>query len=162
MSEVRLKEPTLLQKRLWAEMQKPEVRSLREAANNAGFGEKTSLPAIMTALSQTTLVAELEKMEFTPGKVAKHLLDGLDAMKLHLESGGEEHWAPDWSVRHRYLSTLLRLFGIKTSGAPAEGSGDLVVQVTQFKQVFNLMEKSITAQREISTSRVVEVEDDDD
>jgi len=159
--EIKLKEPTLLQKRLWAEMQRPEVRSLREAANNAGFSEKTSVPAIMASLSQTTLVVELEKMDFTPGRVAKHLLDGLDAMKLHLESGGEEHWAPDWSARHRYLSTLLRLFGIKTSGAPSEGAGDLVVQVTQFKQVFNLMEKSITAQREVSTSQVVEIEEEE-
>ena len=153
------KQPTLLQQRLFAELQNPDNKTVRQAAIRAGFSPTTPTSAIMARLSETTLADALERRGITPDRMAQRIADGQDAMKLHLDGEGTEHWAPDWGNRHKYDLLVLRVFGVRTVGIALPGENPNI-PIQAFKQVFNLMQVSINTQREARSPHAVEVEED--
>lgn len=152
-----LREPTLLQQRLFAELQNPKNKTHRQAQIAAGFSPNTPTKQIMQQLALTTLRTSLEKLGVSPDRMAERIVDGQDALKLHLSGDGEEHWAPDWAARYRYDSLVLRMFGVPVTGTIPE-SETPQVQMNVFTQVFNMMEASIQQKREAELVSAVEIE----
>jgi hypothetical protein len=144
-----VKEPTLMQRRLFAELQK--AKSVRQAAISAGFSPNTPTKTIMARLSETTLASELEKIGYNPQKIALKIADGMDAQKLHLAKD-EEHWAPDWSARYKFLTLALRMFGIRATGSQTSSAVDDIAKkhTTVFQNCFVLMDQSVKAQKDVS------------
>ena len=152
------REPTLMQQRMFAEMQNPKNKTVRQAATAAGFSPGTPTKAIMARLNETTLADALVERGMTANVMADRIMDGQDALKMQLDSDGGEHFSPDWPSRHRYNLLVLRMFGIRTTGA-APPSEAPVVQINTFNRVYQLMGESLAAQRNAQTAEVVEIAD---
>ena len=157
MPESNLREPTLLQERLFKELQNPKNKTHRQAQIAAGFSPNTPTKQIMKQLALTTLRESLETLGVTPDRMAARIADGQDALKLHVGADGGEHWAPDWAARYRYDTLVLRMFGVPVTGTIPE-SETPQVQMNVFTQVFNMMEASIQAKREVQLVSAVEIE----
>lgn len=153
------KEPTLMQLRYAKELENPKNKTRRQAATAAGFGPRTDIAKIDQRLSETTLVDALVVRGNTPEAMADRISDGQDALKMQVDSQGNEHFSPDWNARFRYDTLVLRMFGVRTSGQ-SPSAEQPAVQINTFNKVYQLMGASLASQRDIQAADVVEMTDD--
>lgn len=149
----KLRPPSLRQRKLFVELTKNQ--SAKQACVRAGYSPKTPTSVVIAKLSETTLRSELEKLGFRPDVVARRIVDGLDAEVAKPLGKGEYIMTPDWTNRHRYLTTALRIFGVQVTGSGAPDRAPVPeLHLNVYRQVFNLMDQSL----QMMGHRAVEVD----
>lgn len=144
-TDKQLKDPSLQQRKLFMALSRKQ--SQRSAVREAGYSDKSDASQIVARLSETTLRTELELLGLNPQSVAKRIMDGLDGDTIKPIGQGLFETIPDWTNRHRYMTTALRMFGVQVTGTHTgvdRQAPDLHINV--YKQVFNLIDQSLQMQ----------------
>ena len=138
-----LKSPSLRQRKLFMALAKNQSQA--KALDEAGYSPTNS--SAVARLSETTLRSELELLGLNPSSTARRIMDGLDGDTVKPIGKGEYVTIPDWTNRHRYLTTALRMFGVQVTGS-GQGLDKQApeLHLNVYKQVFNLMDKSLQMQ----------------
>lgn len=88
--------------------------SIFNAAISAGYprslAEKHSKSVLLnTNHTPVDFVSLFERKRMTDIKKVEHALEGMQAVKIFVDKDGHEHTTPDWTARHKYFETMLRL-----------------------------------------------------
>lgn len=78
------------------------------AAIAAGYSQRIAYRKVPPPVV-VDLAALFEQRGMTNKAKVDRCIEGMNATKIVVDKNGDEHEAPDWAVRHKYLETMLRL-----------------------------------------------------
>ena len=89
--------------------------SVINAAVAAGFprsvvdAHRNSLPIPLTSTDKVDFITLFEQKQMTDAKKVEHAIAGMNAQRVLIDKLGVEHLIPDWTARHKYFETMLKL-----------------------------------------------------
>ena len=122
------------------------------AAIAAGYGRSIAL-ARATPPSVVDYQALFEQKGMTNQKRVDACIEGMNAIKMLVDKDGGEHSTPDWTARHKYLETMLKL--TKQLDTGKQGDTNVLIVGTLAERIKKAREKNLPGLH-IKSAEVVE------